>query len=81
MIVLLLKWLAIDFDYRHERDARARGDVSGDSIFVSAAAATQFLINVCGLSNVPRILNKDEEKYYLLYADYTFNNRMCTEKI
>jgi hypothetical protein len=53
---------------------------SGDSIFVSAAAATQFLINVCGLSNVPKILNKDEEKYYLLYADYTFHNRMCTEK-
>jgi hypothetical protein len=32
----------------------ALGDVSGDSIFVSAAAATQFLINVCGLSNVPK---------------------------
>jgi L-aminopeptidase/D-esterase-like protein len=32
--------------------ALAHEDVSGDSIFVSAAAATQFLINVCGLSNV-----------------------------
>lgn len=33
---------------------------------------------MCGLSNVTK--NKDEEKYYLLYTNYTFNNRMCTEK-
>lgn len=32
-------------------------DVSGDSIFVPASAGTQFLMNVCGLSNVAKIKN------------------------
>jgi hypothetical protein len=32
-------------------------DVSGDSIFVPASAATQLLMNVCGLSNVAKINN------------------------
>lgn len=30
-------------------------DVSGDTIFVPASAATQLLMNVCGLSNVAKI--------------------------
>ncbi len=32
-------------------------DVSGVSVFVPASAATQLLMNVCGLSNVAKIIN------------------------
>ncbi|MCL9810107.1 hypothetical protein [Flavobacterium luminosum] len=32
-------------------------DVSGDSFFIPASAATQLLMNVCGLSNVAKIKN------------------------
>jgi hypothetical protein len=40
----------------------------------------QLSVNKClWFKQRTKILNKDEEKYYLLYADYTFN-RMCTEK-
>jgi hypothetical protein len=53
------------------------GDVSGDSIFVSAA--TQFLINVCGFKQRTKILNKDEENiiYFTLITLLTIG---CAQK-